>query len=222
MSVYSDIKGLIESGNLPKSLAKDLAAFCEEVETCPREEVGVEFDEEGGAPIGRFFLFGDIEEEIAKDACEYIFACMDEGLPEVQIYINSGGGCFASGGAIIQAMAFAKSMGMTVKTFGMGNVQSMALLIFMAGSKDHRFLSEYALVLSHQGSMSVSGKVHEIQCIKRHLEILEEIEDRHFSRHTKMSSAEIKAVLHGPGENYLSVEECVEYGIADAVLHTEL
>jgi ATP-dependent Clp protease protease subunit len=166
----------------------------------------------------RFFLFGEIEEGIAEDCCRFIMDAIDFGLPEIQIFINSGGGSFASGGAIIQCMSFAKQEGMIVSTLGVGDVQSMALYIFMAGSKGNRFISPYATILSHQGSMSVSGKTHEIGDIVKYLNILKQIDGDLCAKFSSLNTEDADRYLNAPGENYLYPQELIDYGIADRLL----
>jgi 16S rRNA (guanine(527)-N(7))-methyltransferase RsmG len=103
---------------------------------------------------------------------------------------------------------------------GMGLIASMGLLIFTAGHKGTRTLCKGTEVMAHQFWVAMEGKQHELVAAHAAQVRLERQFIDHYLRHSKMSEKQIKDILFGPTDRYLTPAECVKYGLADLVTET--
>ena len=73
-------------------------------------------------------------------------------------------------------------------------------------------------VMAHQFYDSNEGKFHEIASAYKANLYLEKQFMQHFKTHTSMSEKQIKEVLFGPTDRWLSPSECKKFGIIDHVI----
>lgn len=175
-------------------------------------------DELSLADFGTHMLFDEIDSNSAKEVCEFVLKgnLVFGKNDRLNVYINSGGGSCTDGFAIID---FFESSSVPISTRAVGAISSMATLIFVAGTKGHRIMSKNAEVMIHQfGNSGMDHtKYHELLAIRKVEDRLHDVFIQHFKRHTKMTEKQIRDVILGPSDAYLTPEECLKYGICDYI-----
>lgn len=166
--------------------------------------------------LGAYMLFEEIHEESALRLCEYLLKANMICAPEdtLTLFINSGGGSVTDGWAIIDVMETSR---INISTVALGCIASMAVLIFVAGTKGQRVMTPKTAVMTHQFSTAFYGKQHELVAARKFHDTLEKQFVEHFLRHTKMNEKQIREVLLKPSDTWLTAEECLEYGICDVI-----
>lgn len=167
--------------------------------------------------LGTFMLWGEVSEDMSYGACEFLIksnVLFNKG-DTVTLFINSPGGNVTDGQAIIDIMNCSK---IDVATRAFGQIASMAVSIFVAGAHGKRIMAPNCEVMTHQFSAMLQGKAHELVAVRKMHDDLEGRFLRHFTQNTKMTEKQVKAVLFGPSDTYLTAQECLKFGICDAVM----
>ncbi len=166
--------------------------------------------------FGTYMLFDEINDMSAKSACEFILKSnlLFTDKDVMTMFINSPGGCVSDGFAIIDMMEASK---VNIATKVVGEASSMGSMIFVAGTKGMRMMSPNSVLMSHQFSAYAVGKEHELNAVGRYHEIISEQIQQHLVKNTNMSLKQVKDILLGPSDNYLTANECKKYGICDVV-----
>lgn len=167
--------------------------------------------------LGSHLLFGEINEETIKSAIEFIIKCNKLYADErdLSLFINSTGGNVSDGFALIDMMNISR---LNVKTIGLGNIMSMGVLLLAAGTPGKRIITKNCQVMAHQFSSGVEGKFHEVLAAHKADLYLEQQFLTHFKNCTKMTEKQIKDILLGPSDRWLTPIECKKYGIVDHIV----
>lgn len=128
--------------------------------------------------------------------------------------VNSPGGDLSACTALIDVM---RGSSIPVRTVAIGEIASAGLLIFMAGQRGHRVISENCLVMSHSFSTGIMGNKHDLFSAQRQLSLVHEKMVRFYQKFTNLSREVIEEKLMAPTDTHLTPEECVSYGICDFV-----
>jgi ATP-dependent Clp protease, protease subunit len=164
---------------------------------------------------GVFILTDEIDDHNCADAIAFILeANLNNEFKHITLIVNSPGGNLASGFALIDIMSGSQ---IPVHTLGLGQIASMGLLIFIAGAKGHRTLTPNTLVMSHQWSGERWGKEHELIAQQKRDDIVAKIVMDHYTRHTKLSVADVRKHLLPAGDVYLTANEAKKLGVCDNV-----
>lgn len=166
--------------------------------------------------LGAYMLFEDIHEDSSLRLCDYLLKANMVLDPNdaVTLFINSPGGSVTDGWAIIDVM---ESSRVPIQTVAMGCIASMAVLIFVAGAKGMRVMTPRTAIMTHQFSTAFWGKQHELIAARKFHDTLEKQFIEHFLRHTKMNEKQIRDILLRPSDTWLTPEECLKYGLCDAI-----
>lgn len=166
--------------------------------------------------LGAYMLFDEINEESSYQLCEYLLKAniICDPKDTLTLFINSGGGSVTDGWAIIDTMETSR---VGLSTVAMGCIASMAVLIFVAGTKGKRIMTPKCAVMTHQFSTAFYGKQHELMAARTFHDTLEKQFIDHFVRHTKMSAKQVKDILLKPSDTWLTPEECLKLGICDEI-----
>lgn len=135
----------------------------------------------------------------------------DMNKMEINLHINSPGGCMASGFDLID---FMRLYPMKINTIGTGRVASMAVLILCAGEK--RSVMENCHLLVHQFRTQIGGKRQDILDYLVHLEQIHKQMVEFLSGKTKLSKEQINDMLKS--ESWLTAQQAKEQGFVDAVV----
>jgi len=152
-----------------------------------------------------------------RDASEFIIKAnqLFPGNRDLTLFVNTIGGTCADGFALIDLMQMSR---LPIRTFGLGNVISMGVLILCAGAKGKRLIARNSMVMAHQFSDAVSGKFHEIMAAQKAELYLKHQFVEHFKRHSNMDEDKINEVAFAKSDVWLTPTECKKYGLVDQVV----
>jgi len=162
---------------------------------------------------GVFFLTGEINEESTQEAMEWIqYQNLTSKKKKLTLFINSGGGNLYDAFALIDVMRASR---LPIDTVGIGSIMSAAFLIFVCGRK--RYISPNTSIMCHEYSEIVEGKHHDIISSMKEAELcnakmLDILVDQ-----CKMTDEEVAEKLLNPTDIYLTPDELLAIGGADAI-----
>jgi ATP-dependent Clp protease protease subunit len=162
---------------------------------------------------GVFFLTGEINEESTQEVMAWIqYQNLTSKKKKLTLFINSGGGNLYDAFALIDVMRASR---LPVNTVGIGSIMSAAFLIFVCGRK--RYISPNTSIMCHEYSEIVEGKHHDIMSSMKEAELcnakmLDILVDQ-----CKMTDEEVAEKLLNPTDIYLTPDELLSIGGADAV-----
>ena len=164
-----------------------------------------EFNQENCMPLVKMILeYNLMTEDIAPEA--------------IHLYINSPGGYVDSCMHLIDTI---KQSRIPVHTYGMGSIASCGVMLMMAGEKGHRYLTQNTAVMSHEFSGGTRGQYHDMVDTHRHMEWTNEKLLEHYKKCTGKNEKYIRQHLLAPKtDHWLTPEDAVKHGIADAVITT--
>jgi ATP-dependent Clp protease, protease subunit len=166
---------------------------------------------------GVYFLSGGFNSETASKVVTWILEAnlsSRNDFDHLNLIINSPGGEVNSAFAIIDAM---EGSAIPVHTTGLGMIGSCGFLTFIAGTKGHRILTPNTSILSHEWSWGSRGKAHELFAVQREFELTQSRMVNHYKKHTGLKKKKILKKLLPPHDVWLSAEDAVALGAADAI-----
>ena len=160
------------------------------------------------------FLDGDIN-DLSADliVAQLLFLDGQDTEKDVNLYINSPGGSVTAGLAIYDTMQYIKS---NIQTICVGQAASMAALILAAGTPGKRYVLPSSRVLIHQPRGGAHGQARDIGIQTREIIRLKKLTIDYFAKHTGKTAEQIASDLER--DFYMSAEDAVAYGAADAIL----
>ena len=168
-----------------------------------------------------YLFMEDFDPKTVKPVIDWILRCnfmKDSQRPErLQLIINSPGGCVNSAMALIDVI---KGSVIPVHTLGIGQISSCGLLTFMSGAKGHRVLTPNTSILSHQYSWGSHGKSHELMARVKEFDLTSARLIALYKHCTGLTETKIREVLLPPQDVWLTAQEAVELGVADAIKAT--
>jgi ATP-dependent Clp protease protease subunit len=172
------------------------------------------------------FLNGAVHDEMAQSiSAQLLYLESEDASRDITLYINSPGGVVTAGLAIYDTMRYIKP---DVTTVVMGQAASMGSFLAQAGEAGKRFVLAESRTMIHRvsgGTRGTSGSVH-VQDLqiedanrshaegKRLNKRLTELYVRHNSKKKKYK--ELFETMKF--DTFLSADEAVEMGLADAVI----
>lgn len=166
-----------------------------------------------------YYLFNDdFNSKSTGDLIKFIIErnLMSKDKPKMmKLIINSPGGDLASAFAVIDLLKGSK---IPVYTYGLGEIASSALMLFIAGKKGKRFITRNTSILSHQYSSISFGKDHELMARVKEFNNIQERMMEHYKICTGLTEKQIKTYLLPPEDVWLTAKEAVKYGIADEIV----
>lgn len=168
------------------------------------------------------YLFMD---EFTNSSCEKAIRFIIEKnlLPsskrpkKLTFIINSPGGDVNSCFALIDTV---KSSAIPVHTVGLGLIASCGFNLFISGTKGHRVLTPNTSILSHQFSWGTAGKEHELFAVVKEFNLTKQRIVDHYKKCTGLDEKKIRKHLLPAEDVWLSAEEAVKLGVADAIVTT--
>lgn len=166
---------------------------------------------------GMYLLMGEINPDTVKPVIEWILQSNfvnKRKKKELLLMICSEGGDMTSAFALIDVMM---SSSIPIKTIGLGQIASAALLIFISGSKGRRVLTPNTSILSHQFAWESDGKAHELFARIKEFDLTQARMIEHYKLCTGMSEEHIRQFLLPPQDVWLSAAEALDHNITDHV-----
>lgn len=160
------------------------------------------------------FLWGEINDDMARSVVQKILYFDGQGKKDIKIYLNSPGGAISSGLAIYDAMCYAKS---DMSTICIGQAASMGAILLCAGTKGKRFAWENARVMIHQPLISgnMYGPASDIQIQAEEMLRIRQKLNEILSKHTGKPLKDIEADTDR--DLFMSAEDAKEYGLIDEI-----
>ena len=160
------------------------------------------------------FLGQEVEDSIANlIAAQLLFLDAEDPGKEISLYINSPGGSSYAGMAIYDAMQYVRA---DVSTYAIGMAMSAAAMILCGGAPGKRFVLPNAKVMIHQGSGGFRGTPTDIQIAAKEILAITQQMAEIIAQHSGQPVEQV--VKDIDRDRFMSPEEAVEYGLADAVL----
>lgn len=172
---------------------------------------------EGLADNGMMLLMGPINNESVKPVIEWILNeihVRKKKRKELLLMICSDGGELAAAFALIDVM---RSSRIPIKTVGLGEIASAALMIFISGTPGRRVLTPNTSILSHQFNCFSSGKAHELFATVKEFELTQKRMVELYRDCTGLDDETISKALLPPQDVWLSAQEALTYKICDHV-----
>jgi len=162
------------------------------------------------------FLNGEVHDGVANSICaQLLFLEAEDSNADISFYINSPGGSVTAGMAIYDTMQYIKP---DISTMVMGQAASMGSLLAQAGAPEKRFVLPKSRTMIHQPLGGASGQASDVIIRAKELERIKveltEIYVTHNSKGIKYDEFE-KAMDR---DNFLSAQEAVDMGLADAII----
>ncbi|MCL2070047.1 MAG: ATP-dependent Clp protease proteolytic subunit [Treponema sp.] len=163
------------------------------------------------------FLDGQIN-DLSADlvVAQLLFLDGQDTEKDINLYINSPGGSVTAGLAIYDTMQYLKS---DIQTICLGQAASMAALILAAGTAGKRSMLPSSRVLIHQPWGGAQGQARDIGIQSKEIIRLKKLTINYFAKHTGKDPERIAEDMER--DFYLSAEDAVAYGAADAILTRE-
>ena len=164
---------------------------------------------------GSYYLTGDVDEHSIAPVIKWILAeNITKRHTQLNLFINSLGGDLYQAFGLIDVM---KSSQIPVSTKGIGSLMSAAFLIFISGNKGQRFITKNTSIMSHQFSTYYEGKEHDVKASEKETRYIKQRMLDVIKESCTMDERMIKRKLLPPSDVWLSADECVELGVADAI-----
>jgi len=160
------------------------------------------------------FLGTEVSEQSANlIVAQLLFLEAEDPDADIHLYVNSPGGDAYAGFAIYDAMQFVKP---DVQTYCIGMAMSAGALVLASGAPGKRHVLPNSKVMIHQGSGGFRGTPADIQIAAREILALTHKYAEIIARHAGKDVEEVMRDIDR--DRFLSPEEAVEYGLADAIL----
>lgn len=164
----------------------------------------------------KLIFWGEVDDKRCRLATEELLYLEAIGPgEEITIYLNSPGGSITAGMAVYDTMKLITS---PIRIVVVGLAASMGSIFLSGGTKGRRFLYPHARVLIHQplimGTMrGAAVDIHiQAQEMEKHREELNKIL-------AEASGQPIEKIRTDTDRDfYLNAEECIAYGLADAIV----
>lgn len=163
-----------------------------------------------------YTMFGEIDITVGERFIRFLLAhnFQKKKVKQINLLIDSLGGELTATFAIIDMITHSK---IPVHTWGMGEISSGGLMIFMSGAKGFRSLAKNTHIMSHQWIGSFEGKAHELASAQQDFDITTHRVLDHYQKCSDLQPDQIRNHLLPPHDVYLTPEQAMSMGIADRI-----
>lgn len=167
----------------------------------------------------KIFLWGSVNDASARDITEKLLYLESVAPGEaITFYINTPGGSITAGMAIYDTIKLISS---PVKVVVTGMAASMGSILLSAPAKGNRFLYPHAQVMIHQPLImgQFQGPAVDLHIQAQEMERTREELNRILA---DASGQPLEKITRDTDRDfYLSAQEAIEYGLADAIITPE-
>lgn len=158
---------------------------------------------------------GEVPSEYTAAAMFLHKRCLSGNKEPVKFWIASGGGVVETG---LELYTMMRMSTIPIITIGV-RVMSMASLLLAAGNQ--RYLFPHTRVMVHSLKGRVSGSLSELEARTEYAKSLQQTYIKNLIESgVHLSVGEIEQMIKG--ETYMTSEEAIEYGFADALVTQEV
>jgi len=165
--------------------------------------------------MGKYYLFTDIDNFLSADFLFFmdkINKYVKKG-DYVDIHINSPGGSAFDGFTMYDAIRKSKHY---TRTYIHGSVGSAATLLSVAANE--RIIDRNSLFMLHQHSSYGGGKMHEKEGERKVDKFVYDKMVDIYAKNSDLTKKQVKEILLGPSDLYLTANEAKNYGLVDKVV----
>lgn len=159
------------------------------------------------------FIEGEINDEKANLIVSELLYLDSISNDDINIYINSPGGCITAGMAIYDTMNYIKSDCVTI---GIGLCASMAAFLLSSGTRGKRCSLNNTEIMIHEPLGGVNGQATEIKIVAERILKIKKKLNVILSRNTKKSLSKIEKDVER--DYYMDSDEALKYGIIDKII----
>jgi ATP-dependent Clp protease protease subunit len=172
--------------------------------------------DKGLKDYGVIYVSGVINEKTSESVCKDIIEFNIGGnVDHIQLIINSPGGSCPDGFAMIDIMEWSR---LPIYTTGIGLIASMGLLVFMTGFRGRRIITPRTSILSHRYSAMTLGNHSQLIASRKEQDLEHARIVDHYLRYSNIGAQEeLEKYLLRDVDTWLTPEEAVKFGVADAV-----
>lgn len=160
------------------------------------------------------FIGSAIDAEVSNDVVgKLLFLAMNDSKKDINIYINSPGGCVVSGMAIYDTI---KAMPCDVSTTIVGMAASMGAVIFSGGTKGKRFALPNSRFMIHQPLGGTQGQASDLTI---YVKKINQWKDILYKILAENSGQSVKKIEKDSDRDYwMNPSEAVKYGFVDEII----
>jgi len=172
--------------------------------------------ERGLSDYGIIYVSGAIGDGASENVCKEIIEYNISGkIDHIQMIINSSGGSCPACFAIIDIMEWSQ---LPIFTTGIGLIASMALLVFMTGTRGRRVITPRTSMLSHRYSAMTLGNHSQLLATRKEQDLEHDRIIDHYLRYSSIETREeLENYLLRDVDTWLTPDEAIECGLVDLV-----
>ena len=157
-----------------------------------------------------------VDREMAAVICAQLLVldAKDKSAP-ITMYVNSPGGDADSGFGIYDVMKFVRA---PITTVCLGLAASAAVIIFVGGKKERRFVLPHSRFLIHQPSTMSQGPASDLEITANEIIKIRDTYNTVLAEETGRSDKQILKDVHR--DFWLTAQESVDYGLADGIVRS--
>jgi ATP-dependent Clp protease protease subunit len=160
------------------------------------------------------WLGGPVDDYMANAiVAQLLYLDTKDRSRDIKLYINSPGGVITAGMAIYDTMQYVSC---DVSTICVGQACSMGAFLLSSGAKGKRYVLPNAEVMIHQPLGGARGQATDIQIQAAHIQKMKNRLNRLMADQTGQPLEKIEKDTDR--DNFMSADEAVAYGLADAVV----
>lgn len=161
------------------------------------------------------YLAGEVNEQsIAHVTATIIALANQDKTSPIKLIVSTYGGSIDEMFSLYDVMKYVPC---PVHTIAIGKVMSAGVLLVAAGTKGSRLIGKSTRIMIHPISASMEGTVftmeNEMAETRRMQVLMEEL----LLAETKMTKAQLQAIMKKGHDTYLTAKEAVKLGIVDAI-----
>jgi len=164
----------------------------------------------------QLFLFGEINQRVARTTAEKLVAMAAVGSDPITIFVNSQGGHVEAGDTIHDVIRFVAPV---VRVIGTGWVASAGAHIYLATEREHRFCLPNTRFMLHQPHGGVHGQATDIGIEAKEIIRMRKRLNETIARQTGQP---IEKVEKDTDRNYwMNASEAEAYGIVGRIIYSQ-
>lgn len=158
-------------------------------------------------------IIGEINQKTTKTTVEQLLALSSESDDPITVLLSSPGGHVESGDSIYDLIRFIRA---PVKIVGTGWVGSIAILIYLAADKKHRYCLPNTRFLIHQPSGGILGDASDISIQADELIKIRKRINRIIAERTGKTQKQVNSDTER--DYWMTAEESLKYGLVGAII----
>ena len=159
-------------------------------------------------------LSGEVNDSVASSiVAQMLFLEAEDPEKDIYFYINSPGGVVTAGMAIFDTMNYIRP---DVATICIGQAASMGAFLLSSGTKGKRYALPHARIMIHQPLGGARGQATDIAIQAKEILRMKEELNHILAKNTGQNVKKVEKDTDR--DNFMSAQECKDYGMIDEVL----